>query len=510
MASRGVSPKLLQSLRGFLRPCSSSPPSLAALPPLNLVEKPPIHTGAVGPSVSDSVLDLDDAERLFGSFSTAKLLRSSANLQMASIDPLVDVGMWVMNSRLMEMPLIGDVVVGALRHTFFEHFCAGVNHKEMSVAVRRLWETGMRGMLVYGVEDVYDNESCERNFERFLETIESTESLPPSSASFVIVKITAICPMPLLERVSDLLRWEHKDPSFHLPWKLNTLPIFSQSSPLYHTSRKPDPLTAEEEKNLQLAHQRLLKLCQRCQELNVPLAIDAEYTSVQPAIDYFTYSSAIVYNKDDTVVFGTIQAYLKDAKERMLLAVEGADKMGVSMGFKLVRGAYMSSESKVASSLGCQSPIHNCIQDTHDCYNECASFMLEKISSGRGAVVLATHNVESGKVAAAKARDMGIGKENHKLQFAQLYGMSEALSYGLKNAGFAVSKYMPFGPIDMVMPYLLRRAEENRGVLSTSTIDRTLMRKELKRRAKVLFSAGDWRSGNIQATAKLDDHSAFN
>ncbi|KAJ0098310.1 hypothetical protein Patl1_21549 [Pistacia atlantica] len=166
----------------------------------------------------------------------------------------------------------------------------------------------------------------------------------------------------------------------------------------------------------------------------------------------------------------------------MLLATEAAEKMGVPMGFKLVRGAYMSSESRVATSLGCESPIHNSIQETHACYNECASFMLDKIANGFGALVLATHNVDSGKMAAAKAMDLGIDKRSSRLEFAQLYGMSEALSFGLKNAGFKVSKYMPYGPIDMVMPYLLRRAEENKGFLAASNLDRQLMSKELKRR----------------------------
>ncbi|KAL2976933.1 hypothetical protein AAZX31_13G035900 [Glycine max] len=291
--------------------------------------------------------------------------------------------------------------------------------------------------------------------------------------------------MALLERMSDLLRWQQKDPSFVLPWKQDSLPIFAESSPLYHTQKRPEPLTPEEESDLQLANQRLLELCQKCEEANMPLLVDAEHTTVQPAIDYFTYSSSIRHNKDDNpIVFGTIQTYLKDAKERLLLTTKAAEKMGVPMGFKLVRGAYMSTESKLAEFFGYASPIHNTIQDTHNCFNDCSSFLLEKIANGPGSVVLATHNIESGKLAATKAYELGVGKVNHKLEFAQLYGMSEALSFGLSNAGFQVSKYMPFGPVDMVMPYLLRRAEENRGLLAASGFDRQLMRKELGRRLK--------------------------
>lgn len=213
------------------------------------------------------------------------------------------------------------------------------------------------------------------------------------------MKITAICPPTLLKRVSDLLRWEYKDNSLNLPWKLKSFQIFSESSPLYHTPNKPEPLTPEEERDLDMAYQRFDKICDKALEVNVPLLIDAEDTSIQPAIDYFTYSAAIKYHRDDVpLLFNTSQAYLKDTMERLTIAKKDADRMGVPIGFKLVRGAYMSSENQLASSLGVKSPIHDSIQDTHDCYNKCAEFMLQEIANGSGSVVLATHNLESGKI----------------------------------------------------------------------------------------------------------------
>lgn len=400
---------------------------------------------------------------------------------------MVDLGIWVMRSKLMETPVFRDIVLEAVKHSFYEQFVAGQDMEETGRTIRLISDAGLRAMINYGLEHAHDNQACDQNFQAVLNTIEYTKNLPSSSVSFVIVKISAICPVGLLERISDLLRWEKQKPSFNLPWKQNTLPIFSNSSPLYHTLQEPNPLTPQEEKDLELAQERLAKLCQRCLELNVPLTVDAEDTKIQPGIDYLTYKSAIEYNKlgsDGPIICGTIQAYLKDARERMLLATKAADKMGLPLGFKLVRGAYMSSESKLANSLGFESPIHDSIQDTHNCYNDCASFMLDKVVDRSGAVVLATHNIESGRIAATKARDLGIGRENNRFQFAQLYGMSDALSYGLKNAGFQVSKYLTFGPVEEVIPYLLRRAEENRGMLSSSSLDRTLMGVELKRRLK--------------------------
>ncbi|CAN1241389.1 Proline dehydrogenase 2, mitochondrial [Linum perenne] len=353
-------------------------------------------------------------------------------------------------------------------------------------------------MLDFAVEYTPDNKACDRNLQGFLQTVDSAASLPPSSVSFVAVKMTAICPLTLLERMSDLLRWQQRQTSssssttaFHLPWKQsNNLPIFSTSSPLYHTLTQPPQLTPQEEQDLQSAHKRIHILCQRCSESNLPITVDAEDTKLQPAIDYLTYSAAVHYNtKDNPLVYNTIQAYLKDSKDRLLMATKVAHTMGFAIGFKLVRGAYMSSERFLASKLGFESPVHETIEETRECYNECARFMIERIGSNSSGssdgLVIATHNVESGRLAAIKAREMEItGKDDRRLEFAQLYGMGESLSMGLKNGGFQVSKYMPFGPIEIVMPYLVRRAEENRGMLSASSLDRQLMRKELKRRVK--------------------------
>nr|XP_043634834.1 proline dehydrogenase 2, mitochondrial-like [Erigeron canadensis] len=432
-----------------------------------------------------------DTKGLYSSVKTWKLIHSTANLSMASVEPVVDLGMWVMNSKLMEVGLVRDMVLGVIKHSVYHHFVAGEDTYQAGQTVKKLWECGLRGMLDYGLEHAVNNESCDVNTQQFVKTVESTQSLPPSSVSYVVVKITALCPISLLKRVSDLLRWEYKNSSSFLPWKLNTLPIFAECSPFYHTLEKPSPLTSTEELDLELAHKRLTTICDKALESNVNVVIDAEDTSIQPGIDYFTYSGAIMYNKGQKpLISGTIQAYLKDTGKRLYETKKAADRMALPIGFKIVRGAYMSSERILASSLGVESPIHNSINDTHHCFNECASFMLDEVSSGPGGLILATHNLESGKLAARKARDLGIGKDSDKLEFASLYGMADAMSFGLRNAGHRVSKYLPFGPVDEIMPYLLRRAEENKGLISSSYLDRHLMMKELKRRIKAYVGQG--------------------
>ncbi|KAL1563218.1 proline dehydrogenase 2, mitochondrial-like isoform X1 [Salvia divinorum] len=438
-------------------------------------------------STAAAYINLDDSKELFSSVPTAKLMASTFTLHVVMNEVMIHIGSKVMNSRLMNAPVSREVLLGSIERTLYHHFCGGKTLKEADRAARKLWESGLQSMLDYGMEHAHDNASCDHNVHEIIETIASTLSLPSSPVSSVVVKITAIFPHQLLKRVSDLLRWEYKDKSLHLPWKLQSFPLLSDSSALYHTPQMPEALTLDEERDLELGFGRLMKICESSLEANVPLLIDAEDSAIQPAIDYFTYYAAIKYHRGDTpLIFNTIQAYLKDSKERLVMAKKAADGAGVPLGFKLVRGAYMSSERQLAFSLGANSPVHDSIQDTHACYNACAAFMLDGIANGPGSLILATHNIESGKLAAAKVASLGMKKDNEKLQFAQLYGMAEALSFGLRNAGFKVSKYLPYGPVEHIVPYLLRRAEENRGFVSTAALDRQLMRKELLRRLTTL------------------------
>lgn len=184
MAIRVSTPKLLvRTLHRFIRPLtSSSQPSATTLQPLDVAEN------AIPTTTSNaSILDLNDAEKLFSSVSTPKLLRSSIILQMAAINPIVDFGTWLMKSKLMETFLLRDVIVKTIKHTFFEHFVAGESAEEAGLTVRRLFESGLRGMLDYGLEYADDNESCDRNLEGFFQTVESTKPLPPSSVSLQFV-----------------------------------------------------------------------------------------------------------------------------------------------------------------------------------------------------------------------------------------------------------------------------------------------------------------------------------
>ncbi|XP_074556207.1 proline dehydrogenase 2, mitochondrial-like [Curcuma longa] len=446
--------------------------------------------GLPPPPQPPSYIDLSDTRRLFASIPTSALIRSLAILSAMATGPLVDLaGAALRSSVPKERRLLRATVLTAARATVHRHFCAGEQGEDAARMVRAMWtDAGLRSILDYGMEDADDAAACDRNLAGFLRAVDMASSLPPTSTS-VCVKMTALAPISLLERASDALRWEQQNPSFPVAWRTHSFPVLCAFSPLYLTPTEPQPLTETEENDLQLAARRLSAICQRCAQANIPLLIDAEYSSVQPAIDYLTYWAELKFNHGDKpTVYGTIQTYLRDSRERMRNAAGAAAAAGVSLGIKLVRGAYMSRETRLAAAMAAPSPLHGSIQETHRCFNDCASFMMGRVSRGAAALVVATHNVQSAQAAAMKAQELGIGKEDERVQFAQLMGMANGLSYGLRNAGFRVSKYLPFGPVEQVIPYLLRRADENRGLLSSSAADRQLIRKELSRRLAVAIA----------------------
>lgn len=463
---------------------SSKPHAVAASTAPEILQGESINLSNNGAAVPK----FEFGEGLYSDLTTKELIASLFNLHIISCEPIADLGIKALTLPLMEYAPYRLPLLQALKLTVFSHFCGGESIAEASITLKRMQALGLKAVLNYAMEDAADNTACDANLNQFLATVDSTPQLPLGSVSFACVKITAICPLGLLERISHLLRWQHCHPHFTLPWKAETLPILAPSSPTHHTSSEPMPLSPTEENDLNLAEQRLFQLCRACQAISLPLLIDAEYQTVQPAIDYFSYRAFSEFNRNrEPLVYGTLQGYLKDSLPRLIEASEAAKKQGISMALKLVRGAYIARENAEARALGAPSPVHSRISETHSSYNACASLLLEKAARGEASLVLATHNFESVKLAAAKAEELGIvRKVEGVLQFAQIKGMGDSLSLGLVKAGFEVSKYVPFGPVEKVIPFLIRRAEENRGMLATGSLEIQRIRKELKRRIRSL------------------------
>ncbi|XP_061906710.1 proline dehydrogenase 1, mitochondrial-like isoform X1 [Entelurus aequoreus] len=240
---------------------------------------------------------------------------------------------------------------------------------------------------------------------------------------------------------------------------------------------------AEEEGQMRRILQRMDVLAKHAVENGVRLMVDAEQTYLQPAISRLTLEMQKVYNKDKPVIFNTYQCYLKEAYDNVTLDVELSRREGWHFAAKLVRGAYMHQERKRALELGYEDPINPDYESTNTMYHRCLDYVLDEIALNRNAnVMVASHNENTVKHTLMRMNTLALLPSDNKVFFGQLLGMCDQISFPLGQAGFPVYKYVPYGPVSEVMPYLTRRAQENRGFMKGAQKERDLLWKELKRR----------------------------
>ncbi|XP_068679728.1 proline dehydrogenase 1, mitochondrial-like isoform X1 [Montipora foliosa] len=230
--------------------------------------------------------------------------------------------------------------------------------------------------------------------------------------------------------------------------------------------------------------ERLSTLAQHAVKRGVRLMVDAEQSYFQPAIRHLTLDLMRQFNKDVPLVLNTYQCYLKDTYCKIQTDMELARREGYMFGAKLVRGAYMEQERLRAKTLGYEDPIHQSYKATSRCFDEVTNAVLEETKRGNANVLVATHNENSIVVAVKRMHELGISPEEKRVFFGQLLGMSDPISFTLGKEGYAVYKYVPFGPVEDVLPYLSRRAVENKGLLKGVLKERRLLWNELKRRCR--------------------------
>ncbi|XP_037548383.1 proline dehydrogenase 1, mitochondrial [Nematolebias whitei] len=241
--------------------------------------------------------------------------------------------------------------------------------------------------------------------------------------------------------------------------------------------------TAEEESQMKRMLQRVDILAKHAVENGVRLMVDAEQTYFQPAISRLTLEMQRKFNKEKPVIFNTYQCYLKEAYDNLTLDVELSRREGWYFGAKLVRGAYMYQERARAKEIGYEDPINPDYEATNRMYHKCLEYVLEEIEHNRKAnIMVATHNEDTVKFTLEKMNEMDLSPMENKVYFGQLLGMCDQISFPLGQAGFPVYKYVPYGPVNEVIPYLSRRALENRGFMKGSRRERSLLWKELRRR----------------------------
>ncbi|XP_060104986.1 proline dehydrogenase 1, mitochondrial [Heteronotia binoei] len=244
--------------------------------------------------------------------------------------------------------------------------------------------------------------------------------------------------------------------------------------------------TEEEEMQMKRLLQRMDVLAKKALEVDVRLMVDAEQTYFQPAISRLTLEMQRRFNQQRPTIFNTYQCYLKEAYDNVTVDVELSRREGWHFGAKLVRGAYMDQERSRAAELGYEDPINPNYQKTSEMYHRCLDYILEEIKHHRKAnVMVASHNEDTVKFTIHRMAELGIHPSENKISFGQLLGMCDQITFPLGQAGFPVYKYVPYGAVNEVLPYLSRRAQENRGFMTRAKQEQHLLWAELKRR---LFS----------------------
>lgn len=333
---------------------------------------------------------------------------------------------------------------GLIKSTIFKQFCGGESIHECDKTIELLGSYGIGTILDYSVEGKTSPEDFEKTTLEIIATIDRAKS--SNTIPFAVFKVTGISRFGLLEKMNN-----------------------------------PDAeLSEAEKKEFQELFNRVDRICKHGFENNVPVFIDAEETWIQDTIDRLCTSMMSRYNKDKAIVFNTLQMYRHDRISFLQSAIEEAKRAHFHYGIKLVRGAYMEKERERAQIKGYPSPIQASKEDTDRDYNKALEIIVENINIL--ALCAGTHNEESSAYLAELIERNGIEKTDKRLYFAQLLGMSDHISYNLSNAKFNVAKYVPYGPVKEVMPYLLRRADENTSVAGQTGRELSLILKEKKRR----------------------------
>ncbi|XP_043571560.1 proline dehydrogenase 1, mitochondrial-like [Chiloscyllium plagiosum] len=241
--------------------------------------------------------------------------------------------------------------------------------------------------------------------------------------------------------------------------------------------------TEEEDLQMKRMLQRMDILAKEALKRGVRLMVDAEQTYFQPAISRLTLEMQRKFNIEKPVIFNTYQCYLKEAYDNVSMDVELSRRENWYFGAKLVRGAYMAQERKRAREIGYEDPINKTYEDTNAMYHRCLDYILDEIKVNKKAnVMVASHNERTVAYTLHRMHELGLHPSSRKVYFGQLLGMSDQISFPLGQAGYPVYKYVPYGPVEEVLPYLSRRAQENRGMVAGTQRERDLLWKELKRR----------------------------
>lgn len=386
---------------------------------------------------------------LFENTATAFQLKTDSQLErayflfkMIANQPLVRIGTAATSFALKaNLP-----VEGLIRSTVFDHFCGGVNEDDCIPVIEKLYEKGVSSVLDYSVEGKSSKDQFDSALARVLSLIDFADQ--KDAMPIAVFKPTG----------------------------------FGRFS-LYQKKTEGETLTQDEQAEWERIVNRFDQVCSLAKKRNVEVLIDAEESWMQAAADELVELMMEKYNKEKPIVYNTLQTYRWDRLDYLKELHERAKNKGFKIGIKVVRGAYMEKERERAKEKEYESPICKDKSATDNNFNATMTYMLAHLEDI--SIFIGTHNEESSYLAMELMQKHHINKNDQRVWFGQLFGMSDHISYNLASEGYNVAKYVPFGPVKDVMPYLIRRAEENTSVAGQTSRELDLISRERKRRSLI-------------------------
>lgn len=390
------------------------------------------------PHPATGLLSFDDTEGAFAYKSTEALQRARTLFRSIGVPMLAKLGPRLLNTALrLHLP-----VRGLARRYFFDQFCGGYDLNEARKTAHMLAKYGVHSTLDFAVEAQKSKEGYEKCLQEIFAALQlatEQEAIP-----FVAIKLTGLGNLHAL------------------------------------AAAQTGALTQPDAREINDLADRLNRICQKAQELNQPILIDAEESWIQGIIDKMAEDMMLAYNTQKPIVYTTLQMYRHDRLAYLHHLDEKFAQHKAILGVKLVRGAYLEKENDRAREKGSPTPMQPNKVATDRDYDLAVTYMLERHSYM--ALYAGTHNERSCHHIVTEMQRLNIAHDHPHVYFSQLYGMSDNITFNLARQGYRVSKYLPYGPLEETMPYLFRRAEENTSIAGQSSRELTLIDKELKRR----------------------------
>jgi len=386
-----------------------------------------------------SNLSFENTEIAFRHSTNFALKRAYWLFRIINVNFLVKIGPPITNFAVK----IGLPIKGLIKATIFKHFCGGETITECDTAIKNLYKGGVGTILDYSIEGEDDEAVFDHTRDEIIRTI--IRAAEDKAVPITVFKVTGVGRFSLLEKLDEGLE-----------------------------------LTTIEKAEWKKVQNRVVAICEKAYKTGIPVMIDAEETWIQKTIDLLALNMMNRFNKEKAIVYNTYQLYRHDKLESLKNDYEEAVDEDFILGAKIVRGAYMEKERKRAAEKGYVSPIQVNKIATDKGYDDALKFCINHIN--KIAIVAGTHNEESCRLLAELLRDKHIDPKNPHVYFSQLLGMSDNLSFNLANANYNVAKYVPYGPIKAVLPYLFRRAQENTAIAGQMSRELSLIVKEKHRR----------------------------